>query len=255
MEIIKITHSNIDKEHICCALGNDKRNKAYAESKKTWMKEQFSNGLVFKRLDQRGKVFVEYMPIENAWKPVVGKDIMMIHCLWVSGKFKGEGWSSQLLNEVITDARSQGFKGLAVVTSQKKKPFLTDKKFFVKHGFHVCDTAPPYFELLVLPLEDDLEKPFFRTEVKETDIKMTTDFRFTFTNQCPFMESYVELLSNKVVEHGYTVEVKKLDSIEKVQSQGSPFGTFGFYFKGKFITHELMSEKGLNKWLSKLQEV
>ncbi len=67
----------------------------------------------------------------------------------------------------------------------------------------------PTFELLVLPLEDDLEMPFFRTEVKEIEIKMTTDFRFTFTNQCPFMESYVEMLSNKVVEHGYTVEVKK----------------------------------------------
>ncbi len=35
--------------------------------------------------------------------------------------------------------------------------------------------------------------------------------------------------------------------MEKVQSQGSPFGTFGFYYRGKFITHELMSEKGLNK--------
>ncbi len=34
MNIIQITKQNIDEEHICCAIGNDKTNKARAESKK-----------------------------------------------------------------------------------------------------------------------------------------------------------------------------------------------------------------------------
>lgn len=41
MKIIQITEQNIDTEHICCAIGNDKVNKLRAESKKDWMKQQF----------------------------------------------------------------------------------------------------------------------------------------------------------------------------------------------------------------------
>ncbi|MCD4670335.1 MAG: GNAT family N-acetyltransferase, partial [Actinomycetia bacterium] len=63
MKIINIDKNNIDQEHICCAIGNDKTNQSRAESKKDWMKERFNDGLVFKRLDDRGKIFIEYMPI------------------------------------------------------------------------------------------------------------------------------------------------------------------------------------------------
>jgi len=90
MPIISITPNNIDQEHICCAIGNDKDNLARAANKKSWMKERFSEGLVFKRLDARGKVFVEYMPSETCWKPIEAKNFLVIHCLRVSGSFKGK---------------------------------------------------------------------------------------------------------------------------------------------------------------------
>ncbi len=63
MKIISIDKNNIDEEHICCALGNDKENKERAQTKKDWMKERFGDGLAFKRLDDRGKIFIEYMPV------------------------------------------------------------------------------------------------------------------------------------------------------------------------------------------------
>lgn len=34
MNIITINKNNIDKEHICCAIGNDKVNQSRAQSKK-----------------------------------------------------------------------------------------------------------------------------------------------------------------------------------------------------------------------------
>ena len=71
MKILTIDENNIDQEHICCAIGNDKQNQSRAQSKKAWMKERFKDGLVFKRFDQRGKMFIEYMPIEKAWKPIL----------------------------------------------------------------------------------------------------------------------------------------------------------------------------------------
>ncbi len=41
MSIIRIDASNIDREHICCAIGNDTQNRARAQ-----LNETFLDGLV-----------------------------------------------------------------------------------------------------------------------------------------------------------------------------------------------------------------
>ena len=68
---ITLTKENIEKEHICCAF-SDKKCKDSYELKKTWLKNEFENGYVFRRLDERAKVFIEYGPAEKAWVPVFG---------------------------------------------------------------------------------------------------------------------------------------------------------------------------------------
>lgn len=75
------------------------------------MKKRFDEGLIFKKFDDRGKIFIEYIPIEKAWKPIIGKNFMVINCLWVSGKFKGKGLSTQLLNECIIDTKTEKIYG------------------------------------------------------------------------------------------------------------------------------------------------
>ena len=62
---ITLTEDNIDKEHICCAFSDKKCLEGY-ESKKEWLKKEFANGYVFRRLDARAKVFIEYVPAEYA---------------------------------------------------------------------------------------------------------------------------------------------------------------------------------------------
>lgn len=61
MNYIKITKENIDKEHICCAMSGKQ-----SLAKKEWLKERFSDGLVFYRSEERGKCFIEYIPKETA---------------------------------------------------------------------------------------------------------------------------------------------------------------------------------------------
>lgn len=243
MQIITIDEKNIDQEHICCAIGNDKENKSRAETKKNWLKERYKDGLVFKRFDQRGKIFIEYMPIEKVWKPIIGKNYMVINCLWVSGQFKGKGLSTQLLDECIRDAKSQNMNGIVVVSSTKVKPFLTDKKFYLKHGFEIIDSALPYFELLVLKFNKNAENPAFTENAKKGVCQSKTGFSFIFSNQCPFMEEYVSLLSKVAENQEIAFEIKKLKSYEDAQQNGSPFGTLGIYYDGLFQTHELMTEE------------
>lgn len=245
--IISITKENIDREHICCAIGSDAQNKARAQTKKQWLKERFDDGLVFKRLDERGKVFIEYMPVETVWKPLEGNNYLIINCLWVSGKFKGQGFAKKLLKECITDAKKQGKDGVAVVSSDKTRPFLTDKKFYLGQDFQIVDTAFPYFELLALRFNDNAEYPCFTKKAKEGKCSSKKDFFFAYSNQCVFMEEYAAIFSSVVQRSGFSSEVKKLASSKEAKEEGSPFGSFGVYFKGKFLTHELMTEEKFDK--------
>lgn len=108
MNYIRITKENVDKEHICCAMSGKQ-----SLAKKEWMKQRFDEGLVFYRSEERGKCFIEYIPAENAWVPIEADGYFYINCLWVSGSMKGHGYSNDLLDKCIWDAKMQGEKEFA----------------------------------------------------------------------------------------------------------------------------------------------
>lgn len=45
MEFIQVTKDNLEIEHICCAISNNKD--VQVTSKKAWLLERFDEGLVF----------------------------------------------------------------------------------------------------------------------------------------------------------------------------------------------------------------
>ena len=47
-------------------------------------------GHVFRKLNAKGVVFIEYAPLETAWVPVIGDNYYYIYCLWVAGPYKGK---------------------------------------------------------------------------------------------------------------------------------------------------------------------
>lgn len=108
MEFIRLTHENLEQEHICCAISSNKD--IQVMSKKAWLSERLEEGLVFLKGDVRGKCFIEYIPAEYAWSPVDAEGYMFIDCFWISGQFKGHGYSNTLLNECIRDSKEQGKK-------------------------------------------------------------------------------------------------------------------------------------------------
>src|SRR5690554_4335922 len=104
MSYITIARNNIEKEHICCAISDKKCAESY-ELKKEWLKNQFENGFVFRRINDRAKVFIEYGPSEKAWIPVTAPNFFILGCFWVSGQYKGKGHGKALIQEVIQDAK------------------------------------------------------------------------------------------------------------------------------------------------------
>lgn len=244
MDIISVTKENIEKEHICCAISNNKD--CQVSSKKSWLNKRFEDGLVFKKCNVRGKCFIEYIPAEMAWSPINANDYMFINCFWVSGKFKGQGNANLLLEECIRDSKEKGKKGLIVLSSKKKMPFLSDPDFLKYKGFKLADKASPYFELLYLPFNSDSYKPSFKENVINPRVE-EEGFILFYTHQCPFTAKYVPIIEEFANNKGIQFKTVLLDTREQAQNAPSPFTSYSLFYNGKFITNEILSIKKFEK--------
>lgn len=248
MELIKITPDNLEQEHICCAIANNKD--IQVMSKKSWLKERLDEGLIFLKGNVRGKCFIEYIPAEYAWAPIEANGYMFIDCLWVSGQFKGQGYSNLLLDECIKDSKTKGKKGLVILSSKKKMGFLSDPGYMKYKGFEKVDTAVPYFELMCLEFDKNTDKPCFRNTVKETKhVDMQSGFTLFYTFQCPFTAKYVPLLQEAAKARNVELHAVHIQTKEQAQNAPTPFTTYSLFYNGEFVTHEILSEKKFEKIL------
>lgn len=214
MDYIKLTLGNIDSEHICCALSGNKDPQVIA--KKNWLKKRIEEGLVFLKANIRGKCFIEYIPSEYAWVPILAPEYMHINCFWVSGSCKGNGYSNELLDSCIKDAMEKGKKGLTVISSPRKMPFLSDPKYLSYKGFLVADTANPHFTLMYLPFEKDASIPKFKEHVKLPQSK-DQGFEVYYTDGCPFTAKYVPLIENIAQSQNIPLEASILIALKKLK--------------------------------------
>jgi GNAT superfamily N-acetyltransferase len=245
MDMINLTTSNIDTEHICCAISDKKCHQGYLY-KKDWVRERINQGYVFKKYDVRHKVFIEYCPSEIAWLPITAPNYMVIHCFWVAGKYAGHGYGKRLLEECMQDAKSKD--GIVLLTSTKKMPYLSDKKFFLKHGFEVCDSAPPYFELLVYKNNPNALSPTFNPPAKHNICPNQNGLTVYYSNQCPYTEYYTNTILREIAtKANIPLNIIKITTRDEAIHSPSPFTIYSVFYHGKFITHDILNETKFNK--------
>jgi hypothetical protein len=248
IEIITLDSKNIATEHLCCAMVDKKCQKGVI-LKKQLIKKRLPEGFTFKKCNVQGKVLIEYVPAENAWSPIDAPGYMFIHCFWVSGRYKGQGLGTKLLKECIKDAKNK--KGIVVVTSQKPKPFLTDKGFFIKKGFEICDEAPPYFELMVKKFKD-APSPKFRDNAKKGKVTNKKGLTFIYSDLCPFTDSWVD----QMIEFSkpFNIPSKKIKIKTKKEAQNIPsaFPIFSVFYNGNFLTHQMVGQKRFHTLLNQV---
>ena len=248
MEYIRVTKDNLENEHICCAISNNRD--VQVASKKAWLAERLDEGLVFLKSVERGKCFIEYLPAENAWNPIDAAGYMYIDCLWVSGSLKGHGYSNDLLDACVSDSRAKGKKGLCILSSAKKRPFLADPKYLKHKGFLVCDEADNGIQLWALPFETGAETPKFKPCAKHPH----TDgegYVLYYTSQCPFNAKYVPLVEQTAKEHKVPFRAIHLQSRDEAQSAPTPITTYALFFDGEYLTNEQMNETRFLKLLAR----
>lgn len=236
---ITITKENIDTEHICCAFSDKKCTEGY-QMKKEWLKGEFDDGYVFRRLDARAKVFIEYVPAEKAWAAVDAPNYLMINCFWVSGQYKRNGHAKALLQSAIDDAKTQGKSGLVTVVGTKTFHFMSDTKWLLRHGFTTVDTLPHGFSLLVLKLDNNAPDPSFKQCVRSGECEEKSGLVVYYTNRCPFTDYYVNgSLWMLAQENNIPLKIIKLETMEQAQSAPTPATIFSAFYNGSFLTTDM----------------
>ena len=238
-KIIILDKSNLDSEHICCAISDKKCKESY-ELKKEWLRQEFDNGYVFRRIDARAKVFMEYGPAEKGWAPIDAPNYLLINCFWVSGQYKGKGYGKELLRLAFEDAKNQGKDGLVTVVGVTKFHFMSDTKWLLKQGFESCEQISSGFSLLVKKINAKANNPRFKDSVKHNDMVEKNGLVVYYSNRCPFSEYHVTTsLIETAQKRGLPLKIVKFETMEQAQASPSPATIFSLFYNGNFITTDL----------------
>lgn len=246
-QFINITKDNIASEHLCCIIRSRAKHIGI-EAKKKWMSDRLDEGHVFRKLDAKGTVFIEYAPLEKAWVPIIGKNYFYIYCLWVYGEFKGKGYGKALMEYCIEDAKSSGKSGICMLGSAKQKTWLSDQNFAKGFGFKSIDSTQNGYELLCLSF--DGTAPSFAPSAKKEAID-NKNLTIYYDLQCPYILQNIGKIQRFCDENLVSADFIKVESLEQAKNLPCVFNNYAVFFDGEFRTVNLLDEKALLRILKK----
>ena len=127
-DFVNLTTENLAGEHLCCII-RSKKSHPGIEAKRQWLSDRLNEGHVFRKLNEKTTVFIEYAPLETAWVPITGDNYYYLYCLWVSGSYKGKGYGKSLMEYCLADAKEKGKSGICMLGAKKQKAWLSDQSF------------------------------------------------------------------------------------------------------------------------------
>ena len=237
---INLTAENLAKEHLCCIIRTKKAHPG-VEAKRQWLTDRLKEGHVFRKLDAKATVFIEYAPLETAWVPVTGENYLYLYCLWVAGECKGAGYGRALMEYCIADAKARGKSGICMLGATKQKAWLSDQAFAKKYGFKTVDTAEHGYELLALSFDGTV--PQFTPSVKRMTIE--SDILTVYYDlQCPYALQSLEAIQQYCDTNHVPVAMIKVDTLEKAKNLPCVFNNWGVFYHGEFKTVNVVSDIG-----------
>ena len=244
---IDLTAENIADQHLCCIIRSKKPHPG-VEAKRRWLADRLPEGHVFRKLDVKEKVFIEYAPLETAWVPVEGDNYLYLYCLWVAGACKGQGYGRALLESCLEDARAQGRSGVCMLGAEKQKAWLSDQAFARKHGFVTADETDYGYTLLARSLDGTLPRFTDRARAGTIDAKELTVY---YSDQCPYMANSLDMIHQVCGELGVPCSLVKVDTLEQAKSLPCVFNNCAVFYGGAFQTVNLPDAAWLRRLLKR----
>lgn len=247
--LVQVTPENIDKEKLYCS--KDVKSDGF-KMKKIWFNNRFDEGLklfILKNEMNKPVAFIEYIPIENAWRPIEGKNYFFIHCLMVYSKNdRDKGFASELIKHAEYDARSEEKDGIAVITSDGA--WLADKTIFMKNGYYEIEKSER-FELMIKKFADTDNIPKL---VDITKFRKEYDgWNVVYSDQCPWHDKAAKALKETAAEQGFQINIRKIETTEEAKKSPSAFGTFSLIKDGKLIEDHYISKTRFLNILKKME--
>lgn len=246
-DFVNLTKENIVNEHLCCIIRSRKSHPGI-EVKRQWLSERLNEGHVFRKLNAKATVFIEYAPLETAWVPINGDNYYYIYCLWVSGDYKGKGYGKLLMEYCLADAKEKGKSGICMLGAKKQKSWLTDQSFAKEFGFEVVDTTDNGYELLALSF--DGTTPKFTQNAKKEEIE-SKELTIYYDVQCPYSYQSIEMIKQYSGINDIPVSFLPVDTLQKAKELPCVFNNWGVFYKGKFETVNLLAINYLKRILRK----
>lgn len=247
MKIINVTPENVLEHTLFCV--KDVKNPGFLNKQK-WFGQTYREGLRIKILkDHQDKpiAFIEYVPGENAWRPVEADNYMFIHCMFVYyNKDKNKGNGSMLIRTCEEDATANKMLGLAVLTS--KGSFIADQRLFKKNGF-IEVQRKDRFELMVKKFNAGSPHPKLIDWTANRE--KFKGWHLVYADQCPWHEKSVTDLKAAAEEFGVKLNVKKITTVKEAKSAPSGFGVFSLLHNGKLLEDHYISQTRFKNILRK----
>lgn len=235
-DFINLTAENLAYEHLCCIIRSKKPHPG-VEAKRQWLSDRLGEGHVFRKLDAKAAVFIEYAPLETAWVPITGDNYYYIYCLWASSPYKGKGYGKALMEYCLNDAKAKGKSGVCMLGAKKQKAWLTDQSFAKKFGFEVADTTENGYELLALSFDGRMPK--FTQGAKSPEIA-SKELTIYYDMQCPYIYQNIETIKQYCETNDVPVSFIQVDTLQKAKELPCGFNNWGVFYKGKFETVNLV---------------
>lgn len=246
-DFITLTAENLANEHLCCIIRSRKPHQG-VEAKRQWLSERLKEGHIFRKLNAKATVFIEYAPLETAWVPITGDHYYYIYCLWVLGDHKGKGYGKSLIESCLADAKEKEKSGVCMLGAKKQKAWLSDQSFAKRFGFRVVDTTDNGYELLALSF--DGTTPEFAQNAKLCGIK-SEELTIYYDMQCPFIFQNIEILKEYCTTHNVPASFIQVDTLQKAKELPCVFNNWALFYKGEFQTVNLLDVPHLKKILQK----
>lgn len=238
ISITDVTADNVDEHGVYCVV--NKKSRGY-HAKIDWCKSKVNEELKLKiAFDQQGKQqgFIEYLPSENAWRPVKAKNYVFIQCIVVFSKaLRNQHLGSMLLEACEEDARQNGKDGVCSMTSDGT--WMANKKLFEKNGFTV-EQKQDRFELMVKKFNRKVPTPELTDWTSQ--LPKYKGWNLIYADQCPWHCKSVEALLNHSYDVGIDLKVQKLETPKQAQNAPSGYGTFALIKDGRLLADHYISK-------------